>query len=122
MLEMNKLVIVVGLIVLTCNVILAQDGNQSSDLIQYDPLFWKDQLKLDQDQCLKIREINGEYYESLFTAYQEEKNDRDALRQLANKSLAQRNQEIWETFDSRQRKRWKRISQASITHSDQNES
>jgi hypothetical protein len=119
---MYKLIIAVGLIVLTCNVIVAQDVNQSSDLIQYDPLFWKDQLKLDQDQCLKIREINGEYYESLFTAYQEEKNDRDALRQLANKSLAQRNQEIWETFDSRQRKRWKRISQASIIHRHQNES
>jgi hypothetical protein len=119
---MKKLVIAVGLIVLTSNVMLAQEVIPSSKLIQYDPLFWKDQLKLDQDQCQKIREINGEYYESLFTAYQEEKDNRDALRQLADKSLIQRNQEIWETFDSRQRKRWKRIWQASITQRQQNES
>ena len=120
---MNKLVLAAGVIILlTSNIIQAQDVTESSNLIRYDPLFWKDQLKLDNDQCLKIREINGEYYESLFTAYREEKHDHDALRQLADKSLIHRNQEIWETFDSKQRKRWKRISQASISHGVRNES
>jgi hypothetical protein len=118
---MNK-AIIVGVMLLLPGSLLAQKINESEQLIQYDPLFWKDQLKLDNDQCIKIREINGEYYKSLFIAYKEEKDDRKALRKLADKSLMQRNQEIWDTFDSRQRKRWKRIWQVSIARTTQNES
>jgi hypothetical protein len=36
--------------------------------------------------------------------------------------LIHRNQEIWDTFDSKQRKRWKRIWQASIASDSRNES
>ena len=108
----------VGFILFSSTVIVAQDAN----LVQYDPLFWKDKLKLDQDQCQKIKEINSEYYESLFIAYQEEKGDRNALRKSANKSLLQRNQEIWETFHPKQRKRWKRIWHASTAQVPTNES
>lgn len=119
---MKKLIIVLGIIMFSWGSVSAQDIKESEKLIQYDPLFWKDQLKLDNEQCIKIREINGEYYKSLFSAYRQEKDDRKALRKLADKSLMQRNQEIWDTFDSRQRKRWKRIWQASIGHSNSNES
>jgi hypothetical protein len=119
---MKKLIMIVGVIVFASSSLVGQEIRESEKLIQYDPLFWKDQLKLDNDQCQKIRAINGEYYESLFTAYREEKNDRDALRQMADKSLMQRNQEIWDTFDSKQRKRWKRIWQASIGNNTHNES
>lgn len=119
---MKKLTIIVIAIFLASGSLVAQNIIESEKLIQYDPLFWKDQLKLDNDQCLKIREINGEYYKNLFIAYEEEKNDRKALRRLADKSLMQRNQEIWDTFDSKQRKRWKRIWQASIAQSTHNES
>ena len=115
---MKKVIMFVGFILLSSRAIVAQDAN----LVQYDPLFWKDKLKLDQDQCQKIKEINSEYYESLFTAYQEEKGDRNALRRSANKSLLQRNQEIWETFHPKQRKRWKRIWHASTSHVPTNES
>ena len=108
----------VGFFLSSSTVIMAQDAN----VVQYDPLFWKDQLKLDKDQCQKIKEINSEYYESLFSAYQEEKDDRNALRKSANKSLVQRNQEIWETFHPKQRKRWKRIWQASTPQVPTNES
>lgn len=115
---MKKLIIFVGFILLSSPLVRAQDAN----LVQYDPLFWKDKLKLDRDQCQKIKEINSEYYESLFTAYEEEKDDRNALRKLANKSLLQRNQEIWETFHPKQRKRWKRIWHASTSQVSTNES
>jgi hypothetical protein len=109
---MKNLIMFVGIILLSSTAIFAQDANEDSpseNLVQYDPLFWKDKLKLDDDQCQKIREINGEYYQSLFSAYQEVKEDRDALRSIANKSLEHRNHEIWETFHPKQRKRWKRI-------------
>ncbi len=94
---------------------LAQDASTTENIVQYDPLFWKDKLKLDPSQCQKIKEINSEYYESLFTAYRKEKQDRKALRSIANKSLLQRNHEIWETFHPKQRKRWKRMWHASIS-------
>jgi len=119
---MKKVIIVFSAILFAVGSVSAQDIKEPEKLIQYDPLFWKDQLKLDNDQCIKIREINGEYYKSLFVAYQEEKNDRKALRKLADKSLMRRNQEIWDTFDSKQRKRWKRIWQASIAQDTHNES
>ena len=88
---------------------IAQTSNEN--LVQYDPLFWKEKLKLDPSQCQKIREINTEYYEALYTAYKQEKNDHSALKSIANKSLLQRSQEIWETFHPKQRKRWKKMWQ-----------
>ena len=106
---MKSLIMFVGVSLLSSSLMFAQEAGQSENLVQYDPLFWKDKLKLDPEQCLKIREINGEYYESLFTAYQEVKHDKNALRSIANKSLEHRNQEIWETFHPKQRKRWKRM-------------
>jgi hypothetical protein len=119
---MNKLIALVGLTFLSSTLIMAQDASKSENLIQYDPLFWKEKLKLDPDQCQRIREINGEYYQNLFSAYEEEKDDRDALQELANKSLEQRNQEIWETFHPKQRKRWKRMWHASTSPMHSNES
>ena len=112
----------VGFILLSSTVIIAQDANGTENLVQYDPLFWKDKLKLKPEQCQKIKEINSEYYESLFTAYREEKGDRNALKKLANKSLEQRNLEIWETFQPKQRKRWKRMWHASTPLTLRNES
>jgi hypothetical protein len=114
---MKQVILFVGFILLS-STLIAQDAN----LVQYDPLFWKDELKLDQDQCQKIKEINSEYYESLFTAYEMEKDDRNALRKSANRSLVQRNQEIWGTFHPKQRKRWKRIWHASTAQVPTNES
>lgn len=99
---------------------IAQDSNES--LVQYDPLFWKEKLKLDPSQCQKIKQINTEYYETLYTAYKEEKHDRKALKSIANRSLIQRSQEIWETFHPKQRKRWKRMWHANNTTSQSSES
>lgn len=118
---MKTLMMYLGLIAISASA-FAQESDQSSNLVQYDPLFWKDKLKLNSDQCLKIREINGEYYENLFIAYREEKDNRDALRRLANESLLQRNQEIWETFHPKQRKRWKRMWNASTVQLQRNDS
>jgi hypothetical protein len=102
--------------------VCAQDIEEGANIVQYDPLFWKDKLKLDEDQCQKIREINGEYYQNLFTAYQEKKDNHTALRKLADQSLMQRNQEIWETFGPKQKKRWKRLWNASMANGQHNES
>jgi hypothetical protein len=93
-----------------------------SHVVHYDPLFWKDKLKLDETQCQKIREINGEYYESLFTAYRQERGNRQVLKSIAEKSLLQRSQEIWETFHPKQRKMWKKMWNESTSFGRTNES
>jgi trehalose/maltose hydrolase-like predicted phosphorylase len=99
---------------------VAQNSNEN--LVQYDPLFWKEKLKLDPSQCQKIKEINTEYYETLYKASKQEKNNRNELRSIANKSLLHRSQEIWETFHPKQRKRWKKMWQASTIRLQANES
>jgi hypothetical protein len=43
----------------------AQNEQAGKNLVLFDPLFWKDQLKLDDDQCQKIKLINSQYYEKL---------------------------------------------------------
>jgi CRISPR/Cas system-associated protein Csm6 len=88
----------------------AQVDLPEDELVLYDPLFWKDQLKLDDDQCQKIKEINSEFYEKLSAVAQEEP-DHKAARELAQETLIQRSEGIWETFHPKQRKRWKKIWQ-----------
>jgi hypothetical protein len=111
--RIKVILIILGIVFLSSSA-FAQDGSLET-LVQYDPLFWKEKLKLDPAQCQKIREINSEYYANLFVAYEKVKHDHHALRQLASKSLSQRNHEIWETFHPKQRKRWKRMLDEYVT-------
>jgi hypothetical protein len=85
----------------------ALDGNK--DLVIYDPLMWKHQLKLKADQQEKIQQINQEFYQSLYKAAQEDTQDRAALQSKANQYIHQRSQEIWDAFNANQRKKWKRM-------------
>jgi hypothetical protein len=87
---------------------IAQHTDVPSGIVVFDPLFWKDQLKLDDKQCRKIKEINREYYTKLLVVAQDERIQRN-LQSFAAESLRQRSQEIWETFQPKQRKRWKRL-------------
>ncbi|HTE30757.1 MAG TPA: hypothetical protein VK666_10320 [Chryseolinea sp.] len=85
----------------------AQDEQSGKNLVLFDPLFWKDQLKLDDDQCQRIRLINSQYYEKLDVVARE--SNHQAVKARAAQTLLERSEEIWETFHPRQRKRWKKI-------------
>lgn len=74
----------------------------------YDPLFWKDKLKLDDTQCQKIRQINSEYYEKL-SLVAHESSSHQTVKARAAQTLIDRSEEIWETFHPKQRKRWKKL-------------
>ncbi|MEJ7645891.1 MAG: hypothetical protein WKF87_14950 [Chryseolinea sp.] len=76
-------------------------------MVLFDPLFWKDELKLDNAQCQEIRRINSQYYEKLY-AVARDANHRTA-KAKAETTLQERSEEIWETFHPKQRKRWKKI-------------
>ena len=95
----------------------AQGTNAApTGILVYDPLFWKDRLKLDENQCRKIREINSQYYSKLLVAAGRDA-DHSHLRAVAAESLRQRSIEIWETFHPKQRKRWKRLWEENYTDS-----
>jgi hypothetical protein len=88
----------------------AQQQIPTEGIVVFDPLFWKDELKLDAFQCRKIKEINIEYYARLSVVAHEEKNNH-TLQVKATESLLQRSEEIWETFYPKQRKRWRKMWQ-----------
>ena len=87
---------------------VAQTVDAPSGIVVFDPLFWKHQLKLDDKQCRKIREINSEYYSKLLVVAKDENSDRN-LQAFAAESLRERSQEIWATFHPKQRKRWRKL-------------
>jgi len=119
---MKNSFLLAGLVLISSLTFAQETGKDTDNVVQFDPLFWKDKLKLDASQCQKIREINGEYYESLFTAYSQEREDRKELRSIADKSLLHRSQEIWDTFHPKQRKIWKKMWNASTSGERTNES
>ncbi|MBA4057083.1 MAG: hypothetical protein C0490_20390 [Marivirga sp.] len=85
-----------------------QTTESQKTLIVFDPLFWKDKLKLDAYQCKRIREINSQYYQRLLTSVKDERNSSTKKRKAAE-TLLQRSEEIWETFHPKQQKRWRRM-------------
>jgi hypothetical protein len=115
-------ILMIFVTVLALSTVARSQDVKHQNIVSYDPLFWKDKLKLDDEQCQKIREINGEYYQNLSIAYKREKDNLAALRKLADESLDQRNQEIWETFHNKQKKRWKKMWSASTVVLPQSES
>jgi hypothetical protein len=83
-------------------------------IIKYDPLFWKDQLKLTADQYYKIREINYEYYQKLIDVVKQKATNHVALKVKADEFLEERSNLIWSTFHSRQKRKWiKMVSEQS---------
>jgi len=107
---MNLKFFFAGIFLVCSSIAYGQDILPDKSIVLYDPLFWKDQLKLDAFQCQKIREINSEYYEKLSTVVHEEPN-RKTVQVKAAQSLLERSEEIWETFHPKQRKRWKKMWQ-----------
>lgn len=89
--------------------LLAQDNQTLKALVVYDPLFWRNELKLDAFQYQKIRQINSEYYERLLAALHDDGKNRSLLKLEVAQSLLERSERIWQIFHPRQRKKWKKM-------------
>ncbi len=83
-------------------------------LIYFDPIFWKDQLKLSSLQQKKIDRINYEFYENLKKAYSiyghQESSHYGEIKDL----LANRSEQIWETFHGKQKRKWEKLDTANF--------
>ncbi len=113
---MKQIFIISGLIFhLTSMSTFAQSSFVDNNLVIYDPLFWRDQLKLSDSQSKKIREINVEYYEGLITFYKKQGKDAASMKAEIAKQLTKRSERIWNTFEPRQRRRWEKLRQQGLT-------
>jgi hypothetical protein len=107
--RMKYILFITALTLATVSSLSAQDLGSERNMIVFDPLFWKDQLKLDDNQCLRIREINSLFYQKLYAVANEA--NHQAVQAKAAQSLLERSEEIWETFHPKQRRKWKKIAQ-----------
>lgn len=96
------------LIVLTAFSARAQEspGNESKDVVMYDPLFWRDELNIKNNQSRRIEEINTEFYENI---RQNRSDDQQKNTTTLERGLQQRSQKIFETLLPKQRRKLEKI-------------
>lgn len=80
----------------------------------YDPLFWKDELKLSTVQTQEIKEINRKFYEKVVDAYQEKPDNTAEVKAKVQESLEDRSHRIWETLHTRQKRKLEKIVKESV--------
>ena len=83
-------------------------------LILYDPLFWKDQLKLSFIQQKLIDKINIEFYESIKATYSTYKGKQASHQVEITDLLMSRSEQIWEIFRNRQKRKWEKLETLTI--------
>lgn len=82
-----------------------------NSVVGYDPLFWKAELRLSTEQCMRLRDINAEFYKAVLSAaHDHAKWNADRLRIV--ELLNSRSERIMEIFTERQRKKWDKIASA----------
>lgn len=79
------------------------------EVITYDPVFWREELRLDVIQYNKIQEINSDFYKLLKDVSVKSTDNHQAVQAKLTESLQQRSQQIWQTLYPRQRKKLERI-------------
>lgn len=101
--------LIVCLLVFVCSAsAYAQSNDDGKVVILYDPLFWKDQLKLTPSQSSRIKDINVAYYEKIKVASNAHLSTGNA-RHKVEEYLEQRSSEIWNTFHTRQKRKWMKM-------------
>lgn len=88
----------------------AQTAENSEVIVVFDPLFWKDELKLSNGQYNAIQNINREYYLNIYRAVSENEGNTSFLQATTKELLEIRSERIWNTFAAKQKRIWKKIS------------
>ncbi|HZY82292.1 MAG TPA: hypothetical protein VFE50_22360 [Cyclobacteriaceae bacterium] len=84
------------------------DPNDGREMVMYDPLFWKDELALRNNQSRKIEEINTEFYESIRLMKDENVDESNKHEQL-EQGLRQRSRKIYDALMPKQRRKLEKI-------------
>jgi len=83
--------------------------NPPKNQVLYDPLFWSRELRLSQVQKNKIQEINSAFYEQVRSAAAHYAANNAPSRTEVVQYLHTRSDEIWNTFNVRQKRKWEKI-------------
>ena len=86
----------------------AQTQADPKEVVLYDPLFWKSELSLRNDQSKKIQQINSEFYQTL-RSIKDETSSREAKTDRLEQGLQERSQKIFQTLMPKQRRRLEKI-------------
>src|SRR5437868_5455990 len=105
---MKKVVFLVFFLVVFVAPGVFSQNKPSQTFVLYDPLFWKQQLKLSAPQRQEIMKINADFYTELLTESGDFKNPA-LLREWSTNLLQQRSDKIWNVFSSRQRHKWLKL-------------
>jgi len=81
-------------------------GDESREVVMYDPLFWKEELKIKFDQSRKIEQINNEFYENI---RQNRSDNEEENTATLERGLEERSQKIFETLLPKQRRKLEKI-------------
>jgi hypothetical protein len=87
----------------------AQNTVDSDTDVMYDPVFWKQDLRLSKEQYFAINEINSEFYTNLLQAAHQVAATGEPLPSTL---LNQRKDLIWDLLSARQKSKWKKISKS----------
>jgi hypothetical protein len=93
----------------------AQETLSSNGLIKYDPLFWKSELHLKEEQSVRLKDINTTFYLEIKNALEAKSDNQDELIASVKAILVERSQKIWQTLDAKQRKKYQRIMNESYS-------
>ncbi|HYC86441.1 MAG TPA: hypothetical protein VEB86_14505 [Chryseosolibacter sp.] len=102
-----------SLFLISFNDILAQKGPAGVKVL-YDPILWKQQLKLNSAQCNHIRIINSDYYQAIESLH-EFRAGRDSLQQINKRLLVRRSEQLWSVLRPRQQHKWEKIHLSPAT-------
>ncbi|MEI9918509.1 MAG: hypothetical protein WDO14_06875 [Bacteroidota bacterium] len=79
-----------------------------SNMVMYDPLFWKSELSLRNEQSRKIEQINVEFYQNL-REIKQETSTHEAKSDRLEQGLQERSQKIFQTLMPKQRRKLEKI-------------
>jgi hypothetical protein len=90
--------------------VLGQDQPENLAVV-YDPLFWKEELKLKDNQCQSIQKINSEYYQLIESSVRNSSVSIPEIQEIAKEGLVERSQKIWDTLHTNQKRKWVKMWQ-----------
>jgi len=87
-----------------------QSIKSTKNLVTFDPLFWKDELRLNPNQYMTIQNINKDFYEAIYRLVNENEGNVGVMQSATSELLQHRSVKIWNTFHPKQKRKWKKLS------------
>ncbi len=98
-------------LILVVSPVFCQEAQLENLSVVYDPLFWKEELRLKDSQCQSIQKINSEYYQLIETSVRNTSVGMPEKQEIVKEGLVERSQKIWDTLHTNQKRKWVKLWQ-----------